>query len=104
MEAFEINGPVKLKGEITPQGAKNEALQVLAAVLLTSEAITIHNIPDIRDIQKQIELLAGLGVNVEKLSSHSYRFSANNLQLDYLDSEEFYHQGSAIRGSVLFLG
>jgi len=104
MEAFEINGPVKLKGEITPQGAKNEALQILAAVLMTDETITVHNIPDIRDIQKQIELLEGLGVYIERLNAHSYTFRANNLRLDYLDSPEFYTLGSAIRGSVLFLG
>jgi UDP-N-acetylglucosamine 1-carboxyvinyltransferase len=104
MEAFEIKGPVTLKGEITPQGAKNEALQVLAAVLLTGDKIIIHNLPDIQDIRKQIELLAGLGVKTEKLSDHSWSFQADELQLDYLDSKEFYKLGNAIRGSVLFLG
>ena len=104
MDAFEIHGPVKLKGEITPQGAKNEALQILAAVLLTDETIIVHNIPDIRDIQKQIELLAGLGVKIERLAAHSYSFRADHLNLDYLDSKEFYSLGGAIRGSVLFLG
>jgi UDP-N-acetylglucosamine 1-carboxyvinyltransferase len=104
MEAFEIKGPAKLRGEITPQGAKNEALQVLAAVLLTNDKVTIKNLPDIQDINKQIELLAGLGVDVERLSANSYSFKANNLKLDYLDSEEFYKLGNAIRGSVLFLG
>ncbi len=104
MDAFEIHGPVKLKGEITPQGAKNEALQILAAVLLSDETITVHNIPDIRDIQKQIELLAGLGVKIERLSANSYSFKSDNLNLGYLDSSEFYNLGGAIRGSVLFLG
>lgn len=104
MEAFEIHGPVKLRGEITPQGAKNEALQILAAVLLTGEKITVSNVPDIQDINKQIDLLAGIGVQVEKLSSHSYSFQADNINLGYLDSPEFFKLGGAIRGSVMFLG
>jgi UDP-N-acetylglucosamine 1-carboxyvinyltransferase len=104
MEVFEIQGPVKLKGEITPQGAKNEALQVLAAVLLTGDKIKIDNLPDIQDIRKQIELLAGLGVKVEKVGDHCWTFQADDLRLDYLDSKEFYKLGNAIRGSVLFLG
>jgi UDP-N-acetylglucosamine 1-carboxyvinyltransferase len=104
MEAFEIQGPAELHGEITPQGAKNEALQVLAAVLLTGDKIRINNLPDIQDINKQIELLAGLGVKVERNSGHDYTFQADHLNLDYLETKEFYKLGAAIRGSVLFLG
>ena len=104
MEAFQIEGPVQLKGEITPQGAKNEALQIIAAVLLTSEDVIINNLPAIRDILKLIELLEGLGVKVNKIDEHSYSFRADNINLDYLDSEEFFTLGSAIRGSVLLLG
>jgi UDP-N-acetylglucosamine 1-carboxyvinyltransferase len=104
MEAFQIEGGLRLKGEITPQGAKNEALQVLAAVLLTDEEVTINNLPDIQDIQKQIELLEGLGVWVHRVDDNSYEFKANELNLDYLESEEFFKLGAAIRGSVMFLG
>ena len=104
MEAFQIEGGLKLKGEITPQGAKNEALQVLAAVLLTDDEVTIHNLPDIEDIRKQIELLEGLGVWTHKVDENSYEFRANELNLDYLESEEFFKLGAAIRGSVMFLG
>lgn len=103
-EAFKIEGPVRLKGSIRPQGAKNEALQILAAVLLTEEDVTVKNLPDILDINRQIDLLEGMGVKVEKINSHDYLFNAKKINLDYLESEEFYKLGSAIRGSVLFLG
>ena len=104
MDAFQIEGPVKLKGTIRPQGAKNEALQVLAAVLLTDEEVTINNLPDIQDINRQIELLEGIGAKVTKVDTHTYRFKCDNLNLDYLYSEEFFKLGAAIRGSVMFLG
>ncbi len=104
MEAFKIEGPVRLKGEITPQGAKNEALQVLAATLLTEETVRISNLPDITDIRKLIELLAGMGVSVERHSPNDYSFCARNVSLDYLNTAEFFSKGSAIRGSVMFLG
>ena len=79
MNAFEIIGGKKLKGEIQPQGAKNEALQILSAVLLTEEKITISNIPDIQDVNKLIELLGDLGVEVERLSKDTYTFKAANI-------------------------
>ena len=104
MASFEVIGGNKLKGEIIPQGAKNEALQILCAVLLTSEPVTISNIPDIRDVNKLIELLKGLGVHVERLSADTYRFRADNVDLDYLDTEAFVAQGRAIRGSVMIVG
>ncbi|QDA62318.1 UDP-N-acetylglucosamine 1-carboxyvinyltransferase [Hymenobacter jejuensis] len=104
MAAFEVIGGQPLKGEIVPQGAKNEALQILCAVLLTSEPVTISNIPDIRDVNKLIELLRDMGVKVGKLSTDTYRFQADDVHLDYLDSEQFAAQGRALRGSVMILG
>jgi UDP-N-acetylglucosamine 1-carboxyvinyltransferase len=104
MGSFIIEGGCKLSGEITPQGAKNEALQILCAVLLTSEKVTIHNIPDILDVNKLIELLAGMGVNVEKLGDGSYSFQAADVNLDYLKSTEFRKKGGGLRGSVMLIG
>src|SRR5919112_4077056 len=104
MACFEVIGGNKLKGEIIPQGAKNEALQILCAVLLTSEPVTISNIPDIRDVNKLIELLRDMGVKVGKLSTDTYVFQADSVNLDYLDSEQFVAQGRALRGSVMILG
>ncbi|OUJ74418.1 UDP-N-acetylglucosamine 1-carboxyvinyltransferase [Hymenobacter crusticola] len=104
MACFEVIGGQPLKGEIIPQGAKNEALQILCAVLLTSEPVTISNIPDIRDVNKLIELLRDMGVKVGKLSSDTYRFQADDVHLSYLDSEQFVAQGRALRGSVMILG
>jgi UDP-N-acetylglucosamine 1-carboxyvinyltransferase len=104
MDAFQIEGPVRLKGEITPQGAKNEALQVLAAVLLTDEQVTLHNLPDIQDINRQIDLLKGIGVKIERLSDNAYRFQADRIDTAYLESAEFFKLGAAIRGSVMFIG
>ena len=83
MNAFEIIGGKKLKGEITPQGAKNEALQILSAVLLTEEKITISNIPDIKDVNKLIELLSDLGVTIERINKDTYTFEAKNIDLDF---------------------
>ncbi|WP_215226282.1 UDP-N-acetylglucosamine 1-carboxyvinyltransferase [Echinicola shivajiensis] len=104
MSSFRVKGGLKLKGEITPQGAKNEALQILCAVLLTKEDITIHKIPNIRDVNKLIELLADMGVKVDKVGPESYKFNAGKVDLDYLDSEKFLTKASALRGSVMILG
>lgn len=104
MASFEVIGGNKLKGDIIPQGAKNEALQILCAVLLTSEPVTISNIPDIRDVNKLIEMLQDMGVKVERLAPDTYRFQADDVNLDYLNSERFVEQGRAIRGSVMIVG
>jgi UDP-N-acetylglucosamine 1-carboxyvinyltransferase len=101
---FEINGGKKLKGELTPQGAKNEALQILSAVLLTPEKVTITNVPDIVDVNKLIDLLRELGVKVEKTGPESYTFQADNVNVDYLNSEAFRKKGGGLRGSVMIIG
>ena len=104
METFKIEGGIRLKGDITPQGAKNEALQILCAVLLTSEKVVISNIPDIVDINKLIDLLSDLGVKVEKTGHEEYTFQADNVNVDYLVSEEFKKKGSGLRGSTMIIG
>ncbi|WP_442590655.1 UDP-N-acetylglucosamine 1-carboxyvinyltransferase [Pedobacter sp. AW31-3R] len=104
MNAFEIIGGKKLKGEIHPQGAKNEALQIISAVLLTEEKITISNIPDIKDVNKLIELLGDLGVIVERLSKDTYTFEAKNINLDFFKSETFKSKGGSLRGSIMIVG
>jgi len=104
MAYFEIEGGVKLKGELTPQGAKNEALQILCAVLLTEETVRIDNIPEIRDVLKLIELLKNLGVEVERIERGSYSFNSGNIDLDFLDSAVFKVQGAALRGSIMIVG
>ncbi len=104
MSSFEIQGSAHLHGEITPQGAKNEALQILCAVLLTEDTVIINNIPDILDVNKLIDLLQSMGVEVEKLSVSSYSFKAKNIELSYLESDEFKKQASSLRGSVMILG
>lgn len=104
MPSFKINGGKQLKGEIIPQGAKNEALQVISAVLLTAEPVTISNIPDIRDVNKLIDLLRDLGVTVEKLEPEVFRFTAANINLDYLSSPEFKIKGAGLRGSIMIIG
>lgn len=104
MSVFEIKGGKKLKGEIIPQGAKNEALEILCAVLLTPEVVTIHNIPQIRDVIKLIELLNKLGVEVTKISDSTYRFQAKDVNLDYMETSDFKSQAAALRGSVMILG
>jgi len=104
MGTFKIEGGHKLKGTLTPQGAKNEALQILAAVLLSSEKITLKNIPEIRDILRMIELLKGLGVKVEKLNKGEYTFQSDEINLDYFHTEEFRTKGAAIRGSIMIIG
>jgi len=104
MGSFIIEGGNKLKGEITPQGAKNEALQILCATLLSKEKIIINNLPDIIDINILIELLKDLGVEVKKIKSNTYSFKAENIDLDYLTSSEFKIKGTRIRGSIMILG
>ena len=104
MGTFQITGGKKLHGEITPQGAKNEALQVICAVLLTPEKVTIDNIPDIRDVNKLIDILADLGVSIRKNAKGSYTFQADDLDLSYLESDLFKEKGSSLRGSVMMVG
>jgi len=102
--AFEIIGGKPLKGEITPQGAKNEALQVISAVLLTSQKVTISNIPDIKDVNKLIELLGDMGVIVERLNEHTYSFEAKDIDQNFFQSEAFKSKGGGLRGSIMIVG
>ena len=104
MASFKIEGGHKLRGSITPQGAKNEALQILCAVLLTPGKVTIHNIPNIIDVNKLIFILGELGVKIEKHSPNSYTFQADELNLGYLESAEFKRDGSSLRGSIMIVG
>ena len=104
MGTFHIEGGHELSGEIRPQGAKNEALQILCAVLLTDEPVVIENIPDIIDVNKLITILDHLGVKVERLSEDSYRFQADDLDLTYLEGELFKKEGSSLRGSIMIVG
>lgn len=104
MSVFEIIGGKKLKGEIIPQGAKNEALQILCAVLLTPEKVVIQNIPDIIDVNKLIDLLGDLGVKIEKIGHEEYTFQADNVDVDYLNSAEFKKKGGSLRGSIMIVG
>ena len=104
MESFIIEGGQTLKGSITPQGAKNEALQILCAVLLTPETVTVKNIPDIVDVNKLIQLLKNFGVAVDKLAPGFYRFNAKEVDLDYLSSDQFKTDGKGLRGSIMLVG
>jgi UDP-N-acetylglucosamine 1-carboxyvinyltransferase len=104
MGTFEIEGGKRLKGELTPQGAKNEALQILCAVLLTPEKVIIRNVPNIVDVIKLIDLLQDLGVKVEKLGLEDYSFQADDIDIEYLNSETFKKKGASLRGSVMILG
>lgn len=104
MSSFVIEGGRRLKGEIEPQGAKNEALQILCAVLLSPEKITIHNLPNIVDINILIDLLRDLGVKIEQLSESTYTFQSDEINLDYLTSDEFKIKGTRIRGSIMIVG
>ena len=104
MKSFKIEGGHPLKGSIQPQGAKNEALQILCAVLLTSEKVSIHNIPNIIDVNKLIHLLGKLGVKVEKHSDNSYTFQADAVDLDYLETPAFKVDGAGLRGSIMIVG
>ncbi len=104
MGTFKIYGGNKLSGEIIPQGAKNEALQILCAVLLTPEEVTIKNIPDILDVNRLIDLLEGLGVEIRKTTSNEYVFKAENINLEYVKTPEYYKKATSIRGSVMLIG
>tara|TARA_R110002073_G_scaffold72537_1_gene177390 strand:- start:386381 stop:387691 length:1311 start_codon:yes stop_codon:yes gene_type:complete len=104
MGTFKIEGGHQLKGEITPQGAKNESLQILCAVLLTPEEVTIDNIPDIVDVNKLISLLSNLGVKIQKNGHGSYTFKADDVNLKYLESPEFKEEGRGLRGSIMIVG
>ncbi|MFY8188460.1 MAG: UDP-N-acetylglucosamine 1-carboxyvinyltransferase [Flavobacterium sp.] len=104
MGTFQIEGGHRLQGEITPQGAKNEALQILCAVLLTDEKVTIHNIPDIIDVNKLITLLGNLGVKIQKLGSNSFSFQSDEVNVGYLETEAFKKEGGSLRGSIMIVG
>jgi UDP-N-acetylglucosamine 1-carboxyvinyltransferase len=104
MALFEIHGGKKLQGELTPQGAKNEALQILCAVLLTPEKVIISNVPDIIDVNKLIDLLRDLGVTIEKTGHEEYTFQADNVDIEYLNSAQFKKKGSSLRGSIMIVG
>ena len=104
MAAFQIEGGHRLSGSITPQGAKNEALQVLCACLLTQDEVIIHNLPQIADVLHLIELLDKMGVKVTRISEHSYSFKAENIQTDYLFDADYYHRCTTLRGSVMLIG
>lgn len=104
MASFIIEGGHRLSGEIKPQGAKNEALQIICATLLTSEKIIIENVPDILDINNLIQLLRDMGVKVEKLSVDSYSFQADEVNLDYIQSDDFLKKCASLRGSVMLIG
>lgn len=104
MATFEIRGGNRLKGEIIPQGAKNEALQIISAVLLTPEKVTIKNIPDIIDVNKLISLLSAMGVKVEKIAEGTYTFEASDVNIDYLNSADFKNKGGGLRGSIMIVG
>lgn len=104
MGSFEIHGGKKLKGELTPQGAKNEALQILCAVLLTKEEVVIRNIPDIIDVNKLIQLLQALGVKMNKLEKGAYSFQADDVDIDFITSPDFQKKGGDLRGSIMIVG
>ncbi|MFN8315452.1 MAG: UDP-N-acetylglucosamine 1-carboxyvinyltransferase [Chitinophagales bacterium] len=102
--SFEVIGGQKLKGEIVPQGAKNEALQIISAVLLTKEKVTISNIPDIRDVNLLIEILGDLGVKVARINDETYSFQADEINMEYLQGDVFRKKGAALRGSIMIIG
>jgi UDP-N-acetylglucosamine 1-carboxyvinyltransferase len=104
MSIFKIRGGKKLKGEIIPQGAKNEALQIISATLLSAEPVTVNNVPNIVDVNKLIELVGAMGCKVEKLGVESYRFTASTINIKYLETEEYRKKAAALRGSVMLLG
>jgi len=104
MGTFKIEGGIQLKGDVTPQGAKNEALQILCAVLLTPEKVTITNIPDIIDVNKLITLLGNLGVKIQKIGAGAYTFQADDVNVGYLETEAFKKEGGSLRGSIMIVG
>src|SRR6185369_15895786 len=104
MNAFEVRGGKSLKGEIIPQGAKNEALQIISAVLLTPEKVVIRNIPDILDVNLLIELLGDMGVKIERISRDTCIFQADTVNIEYLRSESYRKKSGRLRGSVMLAG
>src|SRR5690606_1939740 len=104
MRSFEVTGGKKLKGEIIPQGAKNEALQIISAVLLTSEKVTVHNIPDIIDVNLLIELLEDMGVKINRIDRNTCVFQADVVNVDFLETEACRNKGGRLRGSVMTAG
>ena len=104
MASFKITGGKKLQGEIIPQGAKNEALQIVCAVLMTKEPVTIHNIPNIRDVNKLMELLEDMGVRRSKVGEGSYRFQADEVNFDYFETDTYKEKAASLRGSIMLLG
>ena len=104
MATFKVKGGIKLKGDLHPQGAKNEALQVLCAVLLSPEEVRMENVPNIRDVNILIDLLRDLNVTVNKLDESTYTFKADNVDVDYLSSEDYKAKSSRIRGSIMIVG
>jgi UDP-N-acetylglucosamine 1-carboxyvinyltransferase len=104
MASFKITGGRKLKGELIPQGAKNEALQILCAVLLTKEPVVIHNIPNIRDVNKLMELLEDMGVKRSQMSEGTYKFEADDVKFEYFETQEYKDKAAELRGSVMLLG
>ena len=104
MSSFQVEGGRRLSGSITPQGAKNEALQVICAVLLSPKTITISNIPDILDVNNLISLIADMGVEVNRIKADTYTFKAKNVNLEYLHTEDFYRKSASLRGSVMIVG
>ncbi|MBQ2002683.1 MAG: UDP-N-acetylglucosamine 1-carboxyvinyltransferase, partial [Bacteroidaceae bacterium] len=104
MASFIIEGGHKLKGDIYPQGAKNEALQIISAVLLTSDTVVVRNVPDILDVNNLINLMMQMGVVVNRLGNHDWEFQASNIDMEYLGSDEFVQRCSTLRGSILLLG
>ena len=104
MASFIIEGGHKLKGEIVPQGAKNEALQVICATVLTEEAVTISNIPDILDVNNLIQLMMDMGVKVSKSGAGTYTFQADNIDMGYLESDDFLNKCTKLRGSIMLVG
>jgi len=104
MSSFIIQGGHALRGEITPQGAKNEALQILCAVLLTDEPVTISNLPDIVDVNKLIDLLASMGVKTQRKGAGTWVFQADDVNLEYFNTEDFRAKGGSLRGSIMILG
>ncbi|MDH5382318.1 MAG: UDP-N-acetylglucosamine 1-carboxyvinyltransferase [Cyclobacteriaceae bacterium] len=104
MAVFKIQGGAKLSGEITPQGAKNEALQIICAVLLTDQLVVIKNIPDIRDVNKLIELLSDMGVKVNRIDRHTCEFQADQVNVDFLKTEQYKLKAAQLRGSIMILG
>ena len=104
MAVFKVEGGHRLHGAIAPQGAKNEALQILCAVLLTPERVVVHNIPQILDVMQLIELLRRMGVEVERLSEESYAFTAREIDFDYIRSDDYRQRAMRLRGSVMLIG